>query len=137
MTSVACPQCGAALEVPSPPPSSVRCKYCRADTPVGSLARIEVDEARLDRALQAHATRSRTLLVGIGALLDAVALDPTGRVYVRDSSELVIFTPEGRFLQRFDPGELGSLRMFAIAGDGTLWVLTSDGVVGAFDPPTL
>lgn len=67
--------------------------------------------------------------------MDAVALDPTGRVYVRDSSELVIFTPEGRFLRRFDPGELGSLRTFAIGTDGTIWVLTSDGLVGAFDPP--
>lgn len=403
MTSFACPQCGAALEVPSPPPSSVRCKYCRADTPVGSLARVEVDVARIDRALDAHATRSRTLLVGIGAALamlslvtlavvllrepssvapapeaargeqakpaavvapsipvppepapppeparpvprvrfggegtgegrfshvkalavaadgtvyvgdrtqriqafdanggllrtltvsttrkptgpldmditeieglaatrdgklwvsigydlvridgttgkvehttkgatgktcfrdlalsprgeiharsactttnqyalvhldakgrelhrhedppdydsavsgrvavdgagrwyvpygtlsevrvlepdgkvftrfgqrgsgdgefesfalDAIALDPTGRVYVRDSGVLAIFTPEGRFLQRFDPGELGSMRTFAVGSDGTIWVLTGDGVVGAFDPPT-
>lgn len=69
--------------------------------------------------------------------LDAVALDPTGRVYVRDSSTLSIFTAEGRFLQRFDPSELGSLRTFAIGNDGTIWVLTSDGLVGAFDPPTL
>lgn len=67
--------------------------------------------------------------------MDAVALDPTGRVYVRDSSEIVIFTPEGRFLRRFDPGELGSMRTFAIGNDGTIWVLTGDGVVGAFDPP--
>ena len=69
--------------------------------------------------------------------LDAVALDPTGRVYVRDSSELVIFTPEGRFLRRIDPGELGSMRTFAIGTDGTIWVLTGDGLVGAFDPPKL
>jgi outer membrane protein assembly factor BamB len=68
--------------------------------------------------------------------LDAVALDPTGRVYVRDSSTVAIFTPEGRFLQRFDPGELGSLRTFALGHDGTIWALTSDGHVGAFDPPT-
>jgi len=68
--------------------------------------------------------------------LDAIALDPTGRVYVRDSSDLAIFTPEGKFLQRFDPGELGSMRTFAIGSDGTIWVLTGDGIVGAFDPPT-
>jgi outer membrane protein assembly factor BamB len=68
--------------------------------------------------------------------LDAVALDPTGRVYVRDSDLLAIFTPEGRFLRRFDPGELGSMWTFAIGGDGTIWVLTGKGLVGAFDPPT-
>jgi sugar lactone lactonase YvrE len=67
--------------------------------------------------------------------LDAIALDPTGRVYVRDSDTLAIFMPEGRFLQRFDPNELGSMRTFAIGTDGTIWVLTGDGLVGAFDPP--
>ena len=67
--------------------------------------------------------------------IDAISLDPTGRVYVRESSEILIFTPEGKFLQRFDPGELGSMRTFALGSDGTIWVLTGDGVVGAFEPP--
>lgn len=66
--------------------------------------------------------------------VDAVALDVAGHLYVRDSGVLRIFDGGGRHLRDFDPGALGGMRSFALGADGTIWVITGAGRVGAFAP---
>jgi hypothetical protein len=60
---------------------------------------------------------------GLFSAVGAIAVDGQGRIYVSDINGIQVFSPEGRYLARFDPpGYAFDLRFDA---NGDLWVLTN------------
>ena len=68
-----------------------------------------------------------------------IALDPSGRLYIGGGDHVLVFDPDGTFLQRIGrrgegPGELMNIRAFSVVDDGTFVILDSGrGVILRFD----
>ena len=68
-----------------------------------------------------------------------IALDRSGRLYIGGDDHVLVFDPDGTFLQRIGrrgegPGELMNIRAFSVVDDGTFVILDSGrGVILRFD----
>jgi DNA-directed RNA polymerase subunit RPC12/RpoP len=59
-------------------------------------------------------------------LIDCIAVDGQGRVYVGGSDEITIFSPEGQFILTF--GTVHSVRKMAFSEQGDLYIVSTDTV---------